>query len=281
MASNLTQRLAFAVIAIPLALGIVWYGGWPLVGLVAAAGVLGARELYQFARRQGIEPVAPVGLLSAGLLPVMVYLQLTVVHEVGRGSWLVGGLWVIALLTAVLFTRSSAERPLAAAGVTLLGVVYPAGLAAFLIPIRHLVFPTRSWAGAWLVFTPLVLTWICDTAAMFGGKAIGGPRLWPAISPGKTWAGAVAGVIAAVLAMPLLNVLLLDRLDISLPLWQSVVFALVLSVVGQVGDLAESLFKREVGLKDSSGLIPGHGGVLDRLDSLYFVVPVTAALYRA
>jgi phosphatidate cytidylyltransferase len=80
--------------------------------------------------------------------------------------------------------------------------------------------------------------------------------------------------------VPLLNAVVLERVGVALPLWQGLVFAGILSVVGQVGDLAESLYKREVGLKDSSSLIPGHGGVLDRFDSLYFVLPVSAALYR-
>jgi phosphatidate cytidylyltransferase len=100
------------------------------------------------------------------------------------------------------------------------------------------------------------------------------------ISPGKTWAGSIAGVIGALAAVPLLNVLVLSRVGVALPLWQGLAFAGVLGIVGQVGDLAESLYKREIGVKDSSSLIPGHGGVLDRFDSLYFVLPVSALLYR-
>jgi phosphatidate cytidylyltransferase len=115
---------------------------------------------------------------------------------------------------------------------------------------------------------------------MGGGKAIGGPKLWPEISPGKTWAGAIAGLLAAVATPPLLNLLVLERLGVALPLSQALLFGLALGIVGQVGDLAESLYKREVGVKDSSSLIPGHGGVLDRFDSLYFVLPVAATLYH-
>ena len=131
------------------------------------------------------------------------------------------------------------------------------------------------------MFFPLVITWVCDTAAMFAGKAIGGPKLWPAISPGKTWAGSDrggrrrAGDGAAAQQRWCWS-----GSGVALPLRQGLIFAAVLGVVGQVGDLAESLFKREVGVKDSSSLIPGHGGVLDRFDSLYFVLPVSAALYR-
>lgn len=280
MASNLTKRIAFAVVAIPVALGVVYWGGWALVFVAAAAAVLGARELLGFAVRQGVEPLMRTGLLSAAALPVLVFLALTSVPSLVGSGWILAGLWLVALLTIVLARRSPAEHPLAATALTAFAVLYPAGLASFLLSIRHLRFGEQSWAGAWLVFFPLVVTWVCDTAAMFAGKAIGGRKLWPAISPGKTWSGSVAGVAFAMITVPVLNLAVLDRLGIALPIGQGLLFGLVLGIIGQVGDLAESLYKREVGLKDSSNLIPGHGGVLDRFDSLYFVLPVSAALYR-
>jgi phosphatidate cytidylyltransferase len=279
MPGNLAQRVVVAVVAIPAALAIVWQGGWPLALALGALGALGTRELFDMAGRQGIAPLRRTGLLSALLLPPVVYLGL-VSPGVAAASWLVAGLWLVGLLSVALARRRPDQRPLAATAVTLLGVVYPSGLAAFLLAIRHLTQAERSWPGAWLVFTPLVLVWVCDTAAMAVGKAVGGPRLWPAVSPGKTWSGSAGGVVAALLTVPILNMAVLDRLGLALPLEKGLLFALVLGVVGQVGDLAESLYKREVGLKDSSSLIPGHGGVLDRLDSLYFVLPAAAALYR-
>jgi phosphatidate cytidylyltransferase len=138
----------------------------------------------------------------------------------------------------------------------------------------------RSWAGAWLVFFPLVVTWVCDTAAMFGGRIFGGPKLAPTVSPGKTRSGTAIGVVGALAVAPLFSGWIFPRVGVEISPWQALAVAGVLSVAGQVGDLAESLIKREAGVKDSSRLIPGHGGVLDRLDSLYFVVPVTAAMYR-
>ncbi len=279
MASNLTQRVVVAAIAIPAALGLVYWGGWVLVAVVAIAGALGARELYGFSRHQGVEPLEPIGVLSALALAPLVYLNVTN-PALADWGWFLGGLWVVGLLTAALWRRRPTEHPLAVTAATALGVLYPAGLAAFLIPIRHATYGTSSWSGAWLVFFPLVITWVCDTAAMFAGRAIGGPKLWPAISPGKTWAGSLAGVAGALLAVPLLNAAVLERVGVALPLGRGLVFAGVLGIVGQVGDLAESLYKREVGVKDSSSLIPGHGGILDRLDSLYFVLPVSAVLYR-
>lgn len=280
MASNLTKRIAFAAVAIPAALGIVYWGGWALVAVVVAAAVLGARELLGFGSRLGVTPLDQTALLSSALLPVLVYLALTRYPALVSAGWILAGLWLVLLLSIALARRAPGEHPLTATAVTMFAVLYPAGLASFLLSLRHLTYPGQSWPGTWLVFFPLVVTWVCDTAAMFAGKAIGGPKLWPAISPGKTWSGSIAGVIFAMATVPLLNVIVLDRVGVALPLWQGLVFGLVLGVIGQVGDLAESLFKREAGVKDSSDLIPGHGGVLDRFDSLYFVLPVSAALYR-
>jgi phosphatidate cytidylyltransferase len=283
MDANLVRRIAFAVIAIPLAIAIVWYGGFPLAFLLAVAGALGARELFDLAARQGIQPIRPFGFVSAAALAPCAYASVAAsdIRALIFAAWpYVTAVWVIALLACVLAARSPADKPLPAAGVTLLAVAYAGALPAFLIAIRHNHYPERSWAGTWLVFFPLVITWVCDTAAMFGGRAFGGPKLAPRVSPGKTWSGSTAGMVGGLLVAPLFAALVFPRVGLEIPLWHLLVIAGVLSVVGQIGDLAESLFKREAGVKDSSNLIPGHGGVLDRFDSLYFVIPIAAALYR-
>jgi phosphatidate cytidylyltransferase len=184
------------------------------------------------------------------------------------------------LLTWVLAARTPADRPLSAAAVTLFGVAYTGALPASILLIRHAAEPPRSWAGLWLVCFPLVVTWVCDTAAMFGGRTFGGPKLSPVVSPGKTRSGAAAGMVGALLVAPIFSAWVFPRWGVALGIGPALAMAAVLAVVGQVGDLAESLFKREAGVKDSSQLLPGHGGILDRLDSLYFVMPVTAAMYR-
>jgi phosphatidate cytidylyltransferase len=280
---NLVRRVAFAVVAIPLALALVWYGGVPLALLLAATAVLGARELFDLAARQDIRAIRWFGLASAAALAPITYAVMispSFQASVRAAGPYVAAVWLIALLTLVLASRSSTEKPLSSAAVTLLAVAYTSALPAFLIAIRHNRFPERSWAGAWLVFFPLVVTWVCDTAAMFGGRTFGGPKLAPKVSPGKTWSGSTAGLVAGTLMAPVFGSFILPRVGVAVPLMPLLAIAALLSVVGQVGDLAESLFKREAGVKDSSNLIPGHGGMLDRFDSLYFVVPSAAALYR-
>jgi phosphatidate cytidylyltransferase len=283
MASELARRVGFAVIAIPLVLLVVWYGGLPLAGLVAVAAALGSAELFDLAERGGVRPARTLGIATAAALPPVTWLALDrpLMGELFADAGLsVGALWLVLLLSWALVARAPSDRPLSATAVTLLGVAYAGALPASVLVIRHAVEPPRSWTGLWLVCFPLVVTWVCDTAAMSVGRTVGGPKLSPVVSPGKTRSGAVAGVVGALLMAPVFSAWVFPRWDVDLSLGRTLAIAAVLSVAGQVGDLAESLFKREAGVKDSSQLLPGHGGILDRLDSLYFVMPVTAALYR-
>jgi phosphatidate cytidylyltransferase len=283
MDANLVRRIGFAVVAIPLALGVIWYGGLPLAFVVALAAALGTKELFGLAARQGIMPARALGYVTAAALPPLAYATLVAedVRAQVAPAWpYLFAIWLIALLSWALLARSPAEKPLEAVSVTLLAVAYTSALPTFLIVIRHSQFPERSWPAAWLVFFPLVVTWICDTAAMFGGRLLGGPKLAPTISPGKTRSGALMGVLGGLLVAPLFWAAVFPKAGIDISLWHLVAIAGVLSIVGQAGDLAESLFKRQAGVKDSSQLIPGHGGVLDRFDSLYFVIPAAAAMYR-
>jgi phosphatidate cytidylyltransferase len=130
------------------------------------------------------------------------------------------------------------------------------------------------------VLFPVVLTWASDTGAYFSGRLIGGRKLMPSVSPGKTVAGAVGAIVVTVAATyAFVHGLLVPRAQLAFTPWGLVLFGAAISVVAQVGDLAESLLKREAGFKDSGTLFPGHGGVLDRLDSLFFVLPAAYALY--
>lgn len=283
MASELARRVGFAAVAIPLVLLVVWYGALPLAALIAVAAALGTAELFDLAERGGIRPARTLGIATAAALPLLAWLALDradVGGAVARVGFSAATLWLLLLLTWALAARPPAARPLPAAAVTLLGVAYAGALPASVLLIRHGAQPPRSWAGLWLVAFPLVVTWVCDTAAMFAGRTFGGPKLAPVVSPGKTWSGAAAGLLGALLVAPIFAAWVFPRWELDLGLGRALAIAAVLGVVGQVGDLAESLFKREAGVKDASRLLPGHGGILDRLDSLYFVMPATAALYR-
>lgn len=280
MAGEQVKRLAFAAVAIPVVLGIVWLGAYPLAVLLAAAAVLAGRELLAFARQQGIRPLTRTTLVSCALLPLLTYTGLAFAPDAAAQLGLFIGCWLLAVLLIALARRAPDERPLAATAISVFAVLYTGALPSYLLVIRHAVHGPQDWGGTWLVLVPLAITWIGDTAAMFGGKWIGGPKLAPRVSPGKTRSGSLFGLAGTIGATFLLDALVLQRFGVMLSPVKLLLFGLVISVVGQAGDLVESLFKREVGVKDSSSLIPGHGGVLDRLDSLYFAIPAAAALYR-
>lgn len=281
MASNLTLRIAFAAVAIPLAVGIVWLGGWPFAIALAALGVLGAREIYDLARRQGFDALDRTGGIAAAAIPLLAYwAKGSEVHWAEPALYL-GALWLMVTLIVAMFRRGPTGKPLAVVAVTLFGCLYASALLAFLIPIRHGANAgNRPVAYLCLTLFPLVITWIGDTAAMAVGIKVGGPKLAPVLSPNKTRSGAVGGFVGSIITAVALGLLVLNRVGWNFAVWQLVTVGAVVGVVAQVGDVAESLFKREAGVKDSSNLIPGHGGVLDRLDSLYFVVPSVAGLYH-
>ncbi len=278
---NLVQRIAVAVVAIPLVIGVVWLGGWVLAAVLAMLGVLGAQEVYDFARRQSIEPLERTGWLAAAGIPLLAYWAKGSETHWAEPAIYLGAIWLLFAMTLAMARRGPTGRPLAGVAITMFGCLYASGMLAFVIAIRHgLNAAQRPGAYVMLTLFPLVITWVCDTAAMAVGTAVGGPKLAPVLSPKKTHAGAVGGTLGGVIAALALGKFVLNRYGWSFTPGQLLLFGLAVSIVGQIGDVAESLFKREVGLKDSSTLIPGHGGVLDRLDSLYFVIPAAAGLYR-
>ena len=278
---NLVQRIAVAVVAIPVVVGIIWLGGWTLAATLAVLGVLGAREVYDFGRRQGIEPLERTGWLAAAAIPLLAYWAKGSETHWAEPALYLGAVWLMFALAIAMLRRGPSGRPLTSVAVTMFGCLYASGMLTFLIAIRHgSAAATRPMASVLLTVFPLVITWICDTAAMAAGTAVGGPKLAPILSPKKTRAGAVGGTLGGVITALALGKLVLNRQGWSFTPGQLLLFGLVVSIVGQIGDVAESLFKREAGQKDSSTLIPGHGGVLDRLDSLYFVIPTAAGLYR-
>ena len=161
-----------------------------------------------------------------------------------------------------------------------MGILYTGGLLSFGYALREHPYAVGNRAGTALVAFPLVLTWASDIGAFFVGRAVGGPKLIPSVSPGKTISGALGGLAATVLVSWLYTRFALAPVALlTMTIPATILFGALISVSAQVGDLAESLLKREANVKDSSHLIPGHGGLLDRLDSLLFVLPVAYLLF--
>jgi phosphatidate cytidylyltransferase len=222
--------------------------------------------------------MAPLGIAMAAVLPLVVHAQ-----QLGliRVPFSVPVLVMLGTVAVALFVRGPTERPLGAAAVTLFGVAYTAGLLSFAYALRSFDYVIGQAAGTVVVAFPLLVTWATDVGAFFVGRMVGGRKLMPSISPGKTVSGAVGGVCMAVLVAWLYHrYALVPIAQLALTPWALLFVAVTLSGVGQIGDLVESQLKREGQVKDSSHLIPGHGGVLDRLDSLLFTFPVAFVLLR-
>jgi phosphatidate cytidylyltransferase len=268
----LARRIMVAVVAIPVAVAAGYVGDLVLAAVLSLLAGLGAWELFRFARANGTPAMEPIGIPLAALIPLGT-------HAVRMG-WLdvpltVGGAVFVALTGAVLWARTPAEKPLGSVAVTVFGVLYAGATLSYAYALRHHRFVVEPAAGAVLVFFPIALTWLSDTGAYAAGRAFGKRKLMPAVSPGKTVAGAIGAIIVSMLgAWAYNNYVLRPVAQLALAPWTALVFGAVISAVGQVGDLVESLFKREAGVKDSSTLFSAHGGVLDRLDSLYFAIPV-------
>jgi phosphatidate cytidylyltransferase len=274
--SELRARVLSAVVAVPLAIVLVYVGGLGLAILLAALGALAGREVFALAARQGLRPLSSIGVPLAAALPLVVH-----VHRLG---WMaqpvtLAAVVFVALLGAALFSRGIDEHPLACMAVTTFGVLYTGGLLSFGYVLRHHPWTVTPAAGSVLVGFPVVLTWVSDIGAYAVGKTLGKTKLMPLVSPGKTRAGALGALVAAALVAVAYDAWVLRPVAHLTLGWQrAVLLAIILSVAGQIGDLVKSLLKREAGVKDSGRFLPGHGGALDRIDSLLFVLPVAYLL---
>lgn len=282
--SELAKRVAFGVVAAPVALAVVLAGGAPLAGLLAIASAIAAWELFRIARAAGHAPFADLGAALAGIVPLAVHATFLGLLQ-PRYSYFAAALLV--LLGLSIWARGASGKPLGAVAVTVLGVLYTGGLLSFGYAIRYHDYAVGGVslgsipiaAGGILLGLPLVLTWATDTGAYFVGRTVGGRKLIPAVSPGKTVSGAIGGVVTSVLVTWLyVTFLLRPSAQLAMTTASIIAFGVIVSVAAQVGDLVESLLKREAGVKDSGALLPGHGGVLDRLDSLFFVLPTAHLL---
>ena len=286
--SELTRRVLFAVVAAPLGIVIVFYGGAALAALLAIVSALGAWEFFRIARASGLTPIEDIGIPLAGVVPLFVHARYLRLYEPPLSGMAVA---VLAILSITIFTRGVSGKPLGAAASTVFGVLYTGGMLSFGYAIRYHDYviegvrvPLASLAvasGGLLLLLPLLLTWASDIGAFFVERAFGERKLMPSVSPGKTVAGAIGGLVVTVIVGWLYTrFVLAPTTQLAFVRGGVFIFGFLVSVAAQVGDLAESLLKREAGMKDSSHIIPGHGGVLDRFDSLLFVLPVSYVLFN-
>jgi len=261
---RLLTRVLTGVIAAPIVLGIVLYGSeWLFFALITTVVLVAVYEFFSLTDRVGIEgyPVA-AALLSLLLLLCFKF----------DGRYLLE--WGVLSLLALFFTWGIKDRNIKVAldqiSYTLLGIFYVAGLSGYFILIHGL-----EDGRHWVVFLFLII-WLGDIAAYYGGRKFGRRPLAPAISPGKTIEGAIFGLAGSLGAGIIAKLTFFQGIS----LLHCLPAALICGIIGQFGDLAESILKRNAGVKDSSGWVPGHGGVLDRIDSLLFAGPVFYLYYR-
>ncbi len=256
--SNLLLRILTAAVGLPVLFAVVWLGD-PLVSIaVAIVAIAAALEFYFLIGKRWISPATLAGLfLSAIFLVGVIFFDAVVLPVLAAAS--------VALCLGILYLKQ--RQPLSFVGPVMWG-----GLGAFLIawPLAHFVLLRDLSQGRDWVFYTLVTVFAADAGAYFIGKAVGQRKLAPRISPNKTMEGAGGGVAAAVILGTLAHYVM----DLPGALAPIAALSAIVALVSMAGDLAESYLKRRVGAKESGRLLPGHGGVLDRLDSVVFTIPL-------
>lgn len=278
-ASETRTRVLVAIPGVVVALGAIYAGRWVLAALLALVAALTAREIFLMVARKAPRPLAVLGMAGAA----GIVLAAAAAPQDGLDNPLPAA--VLILLTLVvcagaIWARGVEGEPLLSVSTTVFGAGY-ASLVAFALYLRHLPDGGRdALHGSAILFAPVLLTWASDTFAYFGGRAMGKRKLIPRVSPGKTVEGALSAVIGTV-AVGAAYAFFLERFVTWVPTpLEGAVLGLLVSVAAQTGDLAESAWKRDVGVKDSGTLLPGHGGALDRFDSLLFTLPLGYAFFR-
>jgi phosphatidate cytidylyltransferase len=266
------KRIVTGIILALLTIAIVLFGPWyVLVAAQVLFAVLGLWEFFRLAEAGGFSTLRWPGYafaLALSLVPLRATMGYTGLPIPGYliSSWMVAvsGLFLAVMMVAAMGSSKALSHYLGTVAATFSGPIYIA------VPLALLVSVWMSYDGPYRVLFALIVIWAGDTAAYFVGRYFGRRKLAPRISPNKTWEGTVASLAAALLVAVAAG-LWSTGTD---SWWEPLPLAAALNVAGQLGDLAESALKRSAGVKDSSTLIPGHGGVLDRIDALLFAAPV-------
>ena len=258
---DLGQRVATALVGAVLVVSLLWLGGPVFAALIVVVALAAQYELYRMMRAAGAHPLVGIGL-AAGVPAVL--------WPVVPGLAAALAVALLLLIPLVLWTR--ADTPLLDISSTAFGVLYPALLASSLVALR---MTDAAWLtdrdAFWLTLAALMSVWAADSFAYIAGRLFGKNPLFSRVSPKKTWEGAAGGLIGAAVFVAAFKLLALD----DVLRWGDVaVIAIAAGVLGPIGDLTESLFKRSVDVKDSASWLPGHGGLLDRIDATLIALPV-------
>ncbi len=278
--SELLKRVLVAIVGIPFAIFAIWNGGIIFAVSIMIISSLALLEYYKMIEKKSFKPDKIWGIF-AGLI-----LQATLFYKISSSN--LEFFLFIEILLFILFTlifELFARKGNAVLNITstVTGPFYVSLLLGTLILIREfpgmpvsseLIQSLSSKYGnklyAYFVMSMFISVWICDSAAFFIGKKFGKHKLFPSVSPKKSWEGAIAGFIASILGM----FAFMNYTVPEFPAIHSILLGAIIGIFGQIGDLAESLLKRDAGIKDSSSILPGHGGFLDRFDSIIFVSPL-------
>jgi phosphatidate cytidylyltransferase len=264
---ELLKRVAVAVVAIPLLVYLILQGGWYFFALVAIITVVGQWEFYNLAKqKESLSQIVPGILLTL----IMLYSI-----QAGVDYLLIGSAFIVLIVIFSYEMFRNKSSAILNISTTMAGVIYPAVFLATLLFLRNNVQDIGISSAGGFVLTLFVAIWACDSFAYFVGKSIGKHRLFERVSPKKSIEGALGGLVGSLAVF--ITVHFFEWYIISVEM--AIVSGTVVGTFGQLGDLVESWFKRDAKIKDSSQILPGHGGMLDRFDSLIFVSPVFMIIY--
>ncbi|HPI37619.1 MAG TPA: phosphatidate cytidylyltransferase [Ignavibacteriaceae bacterium] len=257
--NNTAVRVIVSVVTIPVILLLCYLGRIPFLVFISFIGIVSFFEYTKLAQKKDASP-----LVMPGILAVMALLLNSYFHYVDYFTLIL----IITMLIVLIELFRNKGSSIFNIGVTFLGIFYIGLFSSSILELREILSYNYDY-GAWLIISIFVTIWVCDSAAFFGGVNLGKHKLFPRVSPNKSWEGAIFGFVFSVIAMLAAKYILLDFLT-----WiDSAAIGIIIGTIGQLGDLTESLIKRDAGVKDSSNLIPGHGGIFDRFDSLIVASP--------
>ncbi len=261
--SNTAIRIIVSVIAIPALLLMAYFGKVYFLSFVLIVTGISFYEFAVMAKKKNANVNVYPGLITIIILILNQYIIFFSQYHF---------LIIVFLILLIIELFRNYDSAILNLGSTLLGIFYFGLFGSSLLGIRELYPDSTGFYinGGYLIISVFAAIWICDSAAFFGGTALGKHKLLPRVSPKKSWEGAVFGFVFAILTMIAAKYLVLDFLTLK----DVIIIGFIIGTFGQIGDLVESLMKRDAAVKDSSNLIPGHGGIFDRFDSLLFSSPI-------